>query len=400
MVVVPGSRAAAANGVRSGQPIHILHVIGTGGPGGVETFVFDLVRHLDPARFRSRVCIVGRTGPIVHELRNAGAEVCVLDAPWHVDAATVFGFLRCLLSSRVDVLHTHVPGSLSRCLGRLAGCRAVFTHVHGPPDQWIDDIRSGGRLFRGQTDRLYRLGAHRVLACSQSVARMLAAHCPPLAGRVSVVTHGVDLERFRPVPPDCSQVKQLRAQLGLRDTDLVAGFVGRLVRQKGIPHLLAVAEALLPEHRDLRFLVVGDGPFRASVEATARRIGRERLILLGERRGIPRLLPLFDLLVTPSEWEGLGIVNLEAMAMAKPVVAFHVDGIPEAVLHGETGLLVPPGDRTALAAAVSQLLADASLRRRMGLAARARVETHFDVSSTARTIASLYEQACGLPRRG
>jgi glycosyltransferase involved in cell wall biosynthesis len=379
-----------------GRPIHIVHVMGSGGPGGVETFVLDLVRHLDPARFRSRVCIVGRTGPVVSELRDAGAETCVLESPGRLNAAAAFRYLRCLRSAPVDLLHLHVGGRMVRCLARLAGCRTIFTHVHGPPDEWIDDLRSGQRDFTRQFENTYGRGAQRIIACSQSVARMLTTHCPPLADRISVVLDGVDVQRFRPGPPDCSEVKQLRAQLGLRDTDLVAGFVGRLVRQKGIPHLLAVAEALLPEHPDLRFVVVGDGAFRASVEGAVRRIGQRRLIFLGERRDIPPLLSLFDLLIVPSEWEPLGIVILEAMAAARPVVAFGVDGIPEAALHGETGLLVPPGDRTALAAAVSQLLADASLRRRMGLAARARVEIHFDVSSTARTIASLYEQACGL----
>jgi glycosyltransferase involved in cell wall biosynthesis len=106
---------------------------------------------------------------------------------------------------------------------------------------------------------------------------------------------------------------------------------------------------------------------------------------------MPNLLALFDVLAVPSEWEAFGIVNLEAMASAKPVVAFDTDGIPEAIVHGETGLLVPHRDSRALASAIAQLLDDALLRRRMGAAGRQKVEQRFDVRRMTQKLESFYE---------
>jgi glycosyltransferase involved in cell wall biosynthesis len=220
---------------------------------------------------------------------------------------------------------------------------------------------------------------------------MLTACCPALAGRVSVIPCGVDPDRVQPLSPDSPEIKALRHELGLLEGDAVVGFVGRLMPQKGLPYLLAAPEILQTRYAHLRFVIVGDGPLGAELKAATARFTANRFLFLGERSDVPRLLALFDVLALPSEWEGLPLVNLEAMAVAKPVVAFDVDGIPEAIVHGETGLLVPHRDSRALAAAIAQLLDDAALRQRMGLAGRHRVEQQFDVRHMTRAFESLYE---------
>jgi glycosyltransferase involved in cell wall biosynthesis len=278
----------------------------------------------------------------------------------------------------------------------IARCCNVISHIPGPSADEVEAWRQGKRSAAPQIERNYIRGAQYVVASSHAMVRMLTACCPSIAGRLSLIRHGVDLDRFQPLSPDSPEVKGLRRELGLSEGDAVVGFVGRLVPQKGLPYLLTAAEVLQARYGNLRFAIVGDGPLRNELTAATVRSGDRRFCFLGERSDVPRLLGLFDMLVVPSEWEPFGIVNLEAMAAARPVVAFDVDGIPEAVVHGETGLLVPHRDGQALASAIAQLLDDAPLRRRMGVAGRQRVEKMFDVRGMTRTIEAFYQTAtCG-----
>lgn len=389
---IPKSVLCNAAGKRlvSNKPVRVLHLLGTGRAGGVETFVLDLARHIDHRRIHLSVCILGAGGPVADELRTAGAAVHVLGAAGNRKLRDVLTYYRYVRSGRFDVLHANVGGRLLRYLGRLAGCRVVLAHVHGPPDHWIDELRRGDRSLGPRIDRTYARGTNHLIACSLSVSRMLTEHCPWLSSKVSVVAYGVNLDTFQPLARDSADVEKLRRETGLLQSNLVVGFVGRLVKQKGLPYLLAAGEFLVNRFPNVRFVIVGDGSLRGELERTAALMAPSHFLFLGERRDTPRLMTLFDMLVVPSEWEGMPIVNLEAMASGRPVVAFAVDGIPEQVVDGETGLLVPCRNVAALAGAIAQLLENPSQREQMGLAGRRRVEQHFDVRTMARTIESFY----------
>jgi glycosyltransferase involved in cell wall biosynthesis len=147
--------------------------------------------------------------------------------------------------------------------------------------------------------------------------------------------------------------------------------------------------------RAWRLVVVGSGPDEAAARATAARYGiSERVSFLGRRSSndVERIIGASDLLVLPSSVEGLPYVILEAMACGKPVVASDVYGIPEAVIDGETGLLVPPGDDAALARALDTLIANGELRRRMGQSGRARFEARFTLERQLSAMSSLYTE--------
>jgi len=370
--------------------IRVLHLLGTARAGGVETFVLELARHIDRSRFDLSVCIIGSHGPMVDELRAnaAGVRVLGIQKSFWRHALAYFLYVR---AGRFDILHANVGGRLPRYLARLAGCHVIITHVHGPADEEVEAWRRGSRSCGPRIKRTYFAGTHHLVSCSHAVARMMIACCPALAGRVLVIPYGVDLDRFQPALPDSPVVKALRHELGLQDGHSIIGFVGRLAAQKGLRHLVSAAELLQKRYANLHFLIVGDGPLGIEFKAATALLGENRFSFLGERYDVPDLLALFDVLVVPSEWEGTPIVNLEAMAVATPVVAFDVDGIPETIAHSETGLLVPYQDTQGLASAIAQLLDDVSLRRRMGAAGRQRVEQMFDVRGMVRTFESIYE---------
>ena len=168
--------------------------------------------------------------------------------------------------------------------------------------------------------------------------------------------------------------------------------VARLAKQnKGHRFMFAAMTIIAKHFPNAHLLVVGDGPLRESLEATSRDLGvASNVHFVGAHRDVGRFYAAADIVVLPSILETFGNVSIEAMAFGKPVVASRVGGIPEVVIDGQTGLLVPPKDPNAIAAAILQLLRDPALRQRMGEAGRARMQKHFTMDRVAREVETVY----------
>ena len=199
---------------------------------------------------------------------------------------------------------------------------------------------------------------------------------------VTVIPYGVDLERFSPRP---------RAdRAGGRVT---IGAASRLSPEKGFEYLLRAVAALRDRGVELDVVLAGDGPSRAALERLTGELElREHVEFLGEvaHDDVPAVLQRLDIFAMPSTWEGFGVSALEASAMELPGVASNIHGIPDVVLSGETGLLLPPADIGALAEAIALLAGDASLRRTMGVAGRAYVEREYRWQDNAALMERLY----------
>lgn len=227
-------------------------------------------------------------------------------------------------------------------------------------------------------------GAAVVVSCNADAAAAIEA----TGTTPRLVRHGVDLARFRPVPPPGGPVAELLA-------------VGRLVEKKGF---VVLVEALAAVDRPFRLRLVGDGPERARVETAVAGLGLgDRVELLGRRTHdeLPALYAGADVVVVPSvvdanrDRDGLPNVVLEAMASGRPVAASDVGAVATAVRHGVTGVLVPPGQPDALAVALSALLDDPGARRRLGAAARSEVEARFDLLACSGELRRTLEQVYG-----
>jgi glycosyltransferase involved in cell wall biosynthesis len=216
--------------------------------------------------------------------------------------------------------------------------------------------------------------------------RLLEARVAP--ERIRVIWSAVDPEALRP----SATREVLRAQLGAGPEMPVLLVAANLVRRKGVDVLLAAVAALAPRSRSTLW-VAGDGPERAELESAAARLGiAERVRFLGRRSDVPDLLEACDVFVLPARQEGLGVAALEAMARGRPVVASAVGGLAEIVIPERTGLLVPPDDAAALAAALDRLLADPGLARRLGAAGAARVAEHFLAEQMVSAYEALYRE--------
>jgi len=364
------------------EPIKVVHVIDELPPDGAERLLVDVVKR-GSSGFRYSVLCLVRGGTLVDELEAFGVPVFVLGRRGKFDASLLVRLARWLRRERPAVVHTHLftADAWGRAAARLAGVPAVFSTVHST-NLWKGGIH---RLI----DRVLGRLSTRVIACSPEVGERLVKHDRIPADRVVVVPNGIDLRRFGAVNPG-----GVRAELGVPAGLPVLIVVGRLHEAKGHADLLAALTRVRKETIDFRCLFVGSGELREQLEADVERRGlKDQVRFLGQRSDVPRLLAASDVVVIPSRWEGLPIALLEAMAMAKAVVATAVGGIPDAIEDGENGLLVPVGDAGALAGALGRVLRDASLRSRLGQAAGALVRRRYDVAATALAYEGLYRTA-------
>lgn len=275
---------------------------------------------------------------------------------------------------RPQIAHTH--GSLAgRVAAALAGARIVYTkHGLAIAEEQAIQVRGAGRFAKRAAVTLF---ADRIVAVSAAVERALVAQGAD-PGRVRVIPGGVDLTGYR------------------RQAPLVPGVLcalGRLQTEKGFDVLLRSMAELRGQ---ARLLLGGEGLLEAELPRQAESLGISDLV---EFRGFVTDVPAFmaeaGMFVLSSRSEGLGLVIVEAMAAGRPVVATRVGGVPEVVVDGETGLLVPPDDPGALAVAIRRLLADPALAARMGEAGRKRAHDQFGAGRMAALTASLYEELVG-----
>jgi glycosyltransferase involved in cell wall biosynthesis len=206
------------------------------------------------------------------------------------------------------------------------------------------------------------------------------------------VRSALDPEPFSRPCPD----QGLPAEWNIGPDDPVVGMAAQFIARKGHDTLLDAVPRILEQIPEARFVLLGRGPLLDAVSRRVRREGLEDTVHLpGFREDLPDLLPCMDLLVHPATREGLGVILLQAGAAGLPVVAAAVGGIPEVVVDGETGRLIPPGDPEALARAVTELLSDPAGLQEMGASARVRVYREFSVAGMVEGNLKVYRELLG-----
>ena len=344
---------------------HVARVITWLPPGGIERRLAALLPQLNQPPFRVSVVCLRERGLLADTLERAGVPVTVLPLRSRLNPAGLFRLASWMRKQRVDIVHSHmyrsnVPATIA---ARLARRRLVFCQVHNvntwetPRQRWMDRY-----LLRWRTA---------MVAVSEEVKRDVVANlgCPP--DFVRVLYNGIDVQEYSSVQPD----PKLRRQLAIREGKRVVVMLARLVPQKGHMHLIRALEAVRDELPPTHVLLVGSGKLREALEQEVRqrRLG-EMVSFAGFRLDVPQILALADLSVLPSDREGFSNAVVEAMAAGVPVVATNVGGNREAIVNGESGILVEPHDSRALGQAIKTLLTDEPLRRRMSEAARQRAK--------------------------
>lgn len=348
---------------------------------------------LDPNVF-SVTILSAPGGPLLAEAENAGFEVVQLahmrpDINLREDVRGMQELVSEFHKRRFDVVHTHSSkaGAIGRVAAHRARVPAIVHTFHGFPFHdfqalplraaYVDIERRLGRI----TDQFLAVGG---AVAAQAISLKIAP-----SERIRAIASAITTDIPATSPARRAAARRL---LGLPDDALVVGTVGRLASQKAPQDLVTAFETM--GHPDAYCVWVGDGPLMAGTrKLLAARGLAGRFLLLGERHDVPDLLPAFDVFALSSRYEGLPCSIVEAMTCGVPVVATAVNAVPEVVIPGRTGLLVPPGAPKLLAKALAHVLDHPDEGARMAGAARENIGDRFHPAVLGRDLSETYELA-------
>jgi glycosyltransferase involved in cell wall biosynthesis len=349
---------------------------------------------------------VSAAGPFVAELDRAGIRhIALRHATRSVspldDVRAASELFRLLRRLRPDIVHTHTPkpGIYGRLGGRAAHVPVVVNTVHGLYATAEDSV-----VRRAVVYAVERLAATcsdaELVQNEEDLSTLAALHVPP--DRLHLLGNGIDLDRFALGPASEAARGRVRSELGVDDTTIVVGAVGRLVWEKGYREVFAAAEQLQRRCPDVRLVVAGpsepekgDGIGQSAI-AAAQSSG---VRFLGQRRDVEDLYAACDIYVLASYREGFPRSAMEAAAMGLPVVASDIRGCRQVVEHEVTGLLVPARNAAAIADAVAKLAGDPDLRATMGRQASAKAKRDFDQRRVIAATLAVYEGLLERKRR-
>jgi glycosyltransferase involved in cell wall biosynthesis len=380
--------AETAHG-RAEARINVLMLIAGLGLGGAETVVRLLAGAIDRDRFNVILGCVKGLGSAGEELVAAGADIVCLSDPSRegTDYLRSLKLRQEVKARQIDVVHTHTTDALvdtALCKLTMPRLRTMHTfhfgnYPHLPSRHlWLE------RVFSKVPTRLIAVG--------ENQRRQIQAVYGFGDDRIGMVWNGVPEAK-------ATHDDSFRARIGAGDR-VVIGTVATLIEQKGLPDLIRVAERLKQHRAKALFVIVGEGKLRGELEAMRRDRGLEDMVVLAG--WVPSAaevaVPTFDVFFQPSLWEAMSVAVLEAMAAGKPVVVTRVGENPRVIEDGVDGVLVDARDVDGMAAALSRLIDDPDLRRRLGGAGTAKVANQFTIAHMSRAYERIYLDMLGRTR--
>lgn len=382
---MPWSTPYDSRGIAPVTATPILFIDHASALGGAENSLLLLLKHLDRLRWEPHLACCN--GALIEQARSLSVRTYVVEMP-RLRRSLQAPFYWMSTATRI----MHIARNLGACCLYANTVRAVLyaapaarlTHIPliwHMRDFWLSEATPRYKSTDAMLKRLLSASAARVIVNSEAVARHM-----PSSERLRVVHNGIEVQEY-----DLGiDGVVFRTQYDIPPGMPLIGMVGRLRPWKGQSRFLQIAAAVKAKCPSTHFVIVGGTPFgdpegyTAELIQLAHRLGvSENVTFTGHLGDVRPALAAMDVYVHPGDPEPFGLVNIEAMAMQKPVVAFAHGALPEIVDSGVTGVLVPPGDVAAMTDAILGLLESPEARQSYGQAARARVESHFDVVVTA-----------------
>jgi glycosyltransferase involved in cell wall biosynthesis len=378
--------------------MRVLHILKVKGIAGAENHLLTLLDGLRDHGIDALFLILVSPSNLVDEFMDAadarGIPARRLVIRNNFDLALISRIMTELRRFRPDIVHTHLLHGDLFAIPAAWLLRFPWFGGRGMRRPLIISSRHNDDRFRLRPymrliNRLLWRMTDYGIAISEAVREFSIAIEGANPNKIETIYYGFD-------PPEGDNRllrKEVRAEFGVQDDDIVVGTVSRLIEQKGLPYGLHAFALAAERHPQARLVIIGDGPLRSQLERQARalRVG-DRVRFMGWRADGARMMAGLDIFLMPSLYEGFGLVLLEAMAQSVPIVGSAVSAIPEVVVHGETGLLVPPRDVPALAEALDLLMGDIALRKHMGMMGLERLETHFSTALMVERTLTLYRR--------
>ena len=376
----------------------VLHIITRLDKGGSAENTFLTVKGLDKEKYD----VTLMSGPVedarqerrtqVEEygIRYIHLPVLVRNIHMVYDLIALFKIYRFLAKEKFDVVHTHTSkaGLLGRFAAKLAGTPLVVHTPHG--HIFYGYFR---RLKTKMFIRLEKIASrmtNKIVALTDREKSDYITHKIVREGKCIVIHSGIELDRYRELTIE--EKNKLKKEIGIPEDAMVVGTAGRLISVKGPEFMIKASQHISLESPETYLVFAGDGPLKEDLQTLAKETGTDKnIIFLGWRDDVPRILSVFDIFLLPSLNEGMGRVLAEAMALGKPIVASNVGGIPDLVIHGKNGYLVPPQNPEKLAKYTQLLLEDKDKREKMGRAGK-EMASGFTHEAMVQKIARLYEE--------
>ena len=362
--------------------INLLFIITKLELGGAQKQLLSLIRHLNKERFNiflfTSLGLLDKEAQAISGLTLYRSRYLKRTINPLKDLLALCEIRSFIKNNQIQILHTHSSkaGILGRLAGRLAGVKIILHTVHG----WsFNDFQPV--IIRKLFISLERLAArftHKIIVVSDYDLQKGLRSRIGSPDKYTLIRYGIDYSEFH------NQKDGLRREFGIGESDPLIGSISCFKPQKSVQDFIKSAFLMNRVFPDAKFILVGDGVLRGSLERLIKKYNLGgKIILTGWRSDIPRILSAIDVFVLTSLWEGLPISVLEAMASSKPVVATNTGGIAEVVVENKTGFLVRPKDRRGLCEKLNVLLKDRSLRDYIGGNARQSLGQDFDIKNTA-----------------
>ncbi|MBN1638050.1 MAG: glycosyltransferase [Ignavibacteriales bacterium] len=362
--------------------INLLQLVNGFAIGGGELKLLELVKTLIekyPNKYNQIICSVGQGGPLQEEFEKLGVKVVIFPKRHRFDISLILKVARLMIKEKIDIVQTTL--FYADVIGAFAAKLAKVPTVIS----W--EVVTQPLVNRHKL--IYNLAKRNidyVVTVSNATKNQVIKERNLNPQKVITIHYGIDLKKFQKKNCDSK-----RAELKIGKNEKIVGTVARLTEQKGHVFLIDAATSIIKQFSNVKFIFVGDGPLKKQLEAKVVEMEiSSNFIFLGFRRDIRELLSVFNIFVLPSLYEGLPNVVLEAMACSHPLVATRVDGTPELVVDGVTGLLVPPKDSNSLAQAITYLLKNENSISEMGQQGRKRVENLFSLEKQIEHFNNLY----------
>jgi glycosyltransferase involved in cell wall biosynthesis len=366
-------------------PCKLLHIQKVAGIAGSENHLLILLPRLREHGYNPTMLVLAdpqdRPEDFMARMRAEGVPTHLMRMKRDISLSLLLRLARFIRSQRFDLVHTHLfhADMYGAAASAFANGHRLISTQHGYAER---------RDYKWWVAAADRVASHRqdtIVTISESLRHWLHKTERLPLEKMITIHYGFD---------HLSIVREIHCGPSRKLSDiLVIGTVGRLISFKQIDILIQAMPLVLQKFSNARLQIIGDGPQRPSLEVLARDLGLENNVeFLGNRYEASRLMTAFDIFAFPSIREGFGMVLLEAMAVCLPIVACRVSSIPEILVDGETGFLVPVKDSPAFAQAIIRLLSDPQLGCRMGQAGRKRLEINFSVEKMVKQTVKVYQQ--------
>jgi len=371
----------------------ILYVIDNIEFGGGERVFSQIIRGLNKEKFE--VLVASNPGGIFEKrLTEVGIKINPVDMTNRYNLKTISQLKKIIKKRDVQIVHSQ--GGRADFFARIA---AKITRVP-------ITVSSIAMLVEGYDVSLLKKGLYvlmdrwpekyvdKFIVLSEPLRKALIEKHKIPSEKIVKIYNGIEIEEYNPDLKELrNKMLEVREELGLKNDVPTIGAIGRLVWQKGFEYLIRAAPEVLKECPAARFLIVGEGPLKDKLKMISERLKiADRIFFTGFRSDVKEILTSIDVLAMPSLLEGLPMVLLEGMAMAKPIVATRIDGITEVLENGKTGLLVPAKNPQGLAAAITGILNDKAKANLFGQNARKAVKEKFSVKKMVEQTEGTYEK--------